>query len=394
VTDEQPRVLYVLSTFPFGNGEPFVQPELDWLSDGRATVFLVPVRPRGPQRFVAHLAVVSGRLFGWAVVRSALGELGRQPLTTLRAVVRVLRAGSLRHKLKNLAVVPKALWIGSVARSLGISHIHAYWASTPATVAMIAGEVTGIPWSFTGHRWDLVDANILKEKIAAASFGRVISEDGVRRTVELLRGEHPPNLVMAHLGIEVPPPPTQRMPSSGTMVVLCPALLIERKDHDTLFRAFALMTQNHEIDADLWLAGSGPRRRHLESLAVELGIEAHVRFLGQLDRQALLDIYDRGEADLVVLTSIDEGIPVALMEAMARRIPVIGTDVGGISELLADGGGLLVAPGRPDDVAIALWRLAVDHQRRAEVGSAGRRTIETQFACDSQMPPLLERFRA
>lgn len=392
MTDEQPRVLYVLSTFPFGNGEPFVQPELDWLSDGRATVFLAPVRPRGPRRPVTQEAVLSGRLFGWTVVRGALGESGRHPLTTVRAVVRVLRAGSLRHKLKNLAVVPKALWIGSAARSLGISHIHAYWASTPATVAMIAGEVTGLPWSFTGHRWDLVDANILKEKIAAASFMRVVSADGVRRTVELLRGDRPPNLVMAHLGIEVPPP-TQRRPSSGTMVVLCPALLVERKDHDTLFRAFALMTQDHEIEADLWLAGSGPRRGHLEALAVELGIDARVRFLGQLGRQALLDLYDRGEADLVVLTSSDEGIPVALMEAMARGIPVIATNVGGVSELLADGGGLLVAPGRPNEVAAALWSLAVDHHRRADAGAAGRRTIEMQFACDSQIPPLLEQFR-
>jgi len=103
-----------------------------------------------------------------------------------------------------------------------------------------------------------------------------------------------------------------------------------------------------------------------------------VRFAGRVGQDDLLAYYEA--ADVFVLTSLAEGIPVVLMEAMATGLPVVASDITGIPELVGDGEeGLLVPAGDAGGFAAALETLALDPGRRARMGQQGRRRVESEY---------------
>ena len=140
--------------------------------------------------------------------------------------------------------------------------------------------------------------------------------------------------------------------------IVCSARLDEgQKDHRTLLRAYALVRSRGVAVGDLVLLGEGPARGALEGLAAELGIAPFVRFLGFCSNPFP---YVRA-ADMLILSSRYEGLPMVLAEAMALGTPVIATDCPtGPRDLLGDGAGLLVAPGDAEGMADAIERFVVD----------------------------------
>lgn len=145
-------------------------------------------------------------------------------------------------------------------------------------------------------------------------------------------------------------------------VALCAARLEPQKRHDVLLAAWALLD-----DAVLLLAGDGSRRAALGARCAELGLTGRVRFLGT--RQDVPDLL--AAADLTVLTSDWEGMPVAVLESLAAGRPVVASDVDGVREVLAGGGGLLVPPGDAVATAEALCALLYDPSARARAAAAG-----------------------
>lgn len=140
------------------------------------------------------------------------------------------------------------------------------------------------------------------------------------------------------------------------------------KGHDDLLRALALMP--HDGGYTVSLVGDGRCHGQLQDLARDLGISDRVRFVGRVnDRGRLWQELDA--ADLFVQPSRTEGLPRTLIEAMARGLPALGTDVGGIPELLP--ARYLVPAGRPDRLADALHRLA---ESPVELSSASREALE------------------
>ena len=158
-----------------------------------------------------------------------------------------------------------------------------------------------------------------------------------------------------------------------------PAVMVGRlspeKDVETLIRATARVVRSRP-SFRLEIAGDGTCRSALGRLAGELGIENHVRFLGEVRDVATV----LGRASMFVLPSLTEGISLTLLEAMARGLPVIATRVGGNPEVVSDGqSGLLVSPGAPGALADAILRLAGDTETSRRMGEAGRRRVERHF---------------
>lgn len=158
-----------------------------------------------------------------------------------------------------------------------------------------------------------------------------------------------------------------------------PAVIVARlspeKDIDTLLQATALI-RRQDPTFRLEIAGDGRCRTDLEQETQRLGLQGVVRFLGAVgDVPTLLR-----RARLFVLSSISEGISLTLLEAMARGLPIVATAVGGNPEVVQDGvTGLLVRPGRAEDMAAALLRLHRDADLRARCGAAGRERVENHF---------------
>jgi glycosyltransferase involved in cell wall biosynthesis len=170
-------------------------------------------------------------------------------------------------------------------------------------------------------------------------------------------------------------PATEPLPGDKR-VVLCIARLVPEKDHETLIAAFSLVAARHP-EAELWLVGDGPRHRAIRAGGDRLIPSRQLRLLpGQADIAPLLR-----QSSLLVLSSIQEGLPNVVLEAMAAGLPVVATDVGGLSEVVQPGEtGWLVPPRDVRALADAISHLLAHDGVRAAFGQAGRKRVEQQFS--------------
>lgn len=401
------RIVYVTASLPYGAGEAFIIPELRELRRKGHEVLIVPRSPRG---YIVHSdaysledVTIRQPLMSSSVAAGAFSSFRQCPGNAL------LASGLLRYSrnvgvfVKNVAVYLKGLWLAHICSQWGAEHIHAHWASTTATMALVASEVSGIPWSFTAHRWDITERNLLKVKAYHASFVRTISENGAEELSRL--ADFPRELVQViHVGIDVPElsflvPISERTTSQGVCRLVVPANLIEVKGHRFLFQAITdLSARGFDILLDI--AGDGPLRDELIEYAGSLGIADNVRFLGVVPHDELLRRMARGEWALCVLPSIitidgaHEGIPVSLMEAMACGVPVISTRSGSIPELLYGEAGIIVPPEDPIALADAIAGLLSTPELRASVADMGRVRVQEEFAVEAVVDTLLTNMQA
>ena len=167
-------------------------------------------------------------------------------------------------------------------------------------------------------------------------------------------------------------------------VILHVAHLRPIKDHPTLLHACAQL-RDAGGDFALWLVGYGPDEARLRALADELRLAGCCHFLGRREDIPTL----MAAADIAVLTSRQEGLPGAIMEAMAAGLPVAATDVGGVPELVQpEQTGLLVPPADPAALAAALRRLLADNILRQQLGRAGQARLMSHFQLAAKIDEL------
>lgn len=395
------RLLYLTATLPYSGGiEDFFIPELKELVKQGHEMLIVPrqlagvVREAEREFLLAHSAMQP--LLSVAMLPPLLGLSLGHPATMIGISRTVSRSRGVGTLMKNVAVVPKAMWVAKLALRWGATHIHSQWASTTATIGLIASQLTGIPWSFTAHRGDIVENNLLRKKCLSASFVRLISQSALSLAVDRgLRGLEAKSRVV-HMGVALPGTTRdQAVGGHNSSVMLCAANLLPVKGHRYLLEAMARLKAK-DRPCTLLLAGDGPLRTRLERQVQDLALGDRVRFLGHLPHGSLLSMYARGEVGVVVLPSVDlghgvhEGIPVSLMEAMAYGIPVVSTLTGGIPELLAGGTGVLVPPADAGTLAVAMESLLTDHEQRAAVARAGRERVRHEFSAETAARRLAE----
>jgi glycosyltransferase involved in cell wall biosynthesis len=152
--------------------------------------------------------------------------------------------------------------------------------------------------------------------------------------------------------------------------------MTEIKRADDLLRSFALL-RSRGVDAALILVGDGPLRVPLEELAVQLGVERDCRFVGY--RADVGPLY--AAADVVALTSANEGTPVSVIEAQAAALPAVSTDVGGVRDVVLDGKtGFLAPAGDVSGICDRLEELATDPETRRRLGAAGRERVMERYS--------------
>jgi colanic acid/amylovoran biosynthesis glycosyltransferase len=388
------KIVYVTHRLPFGVGETFVVPEVEALLAAGHELLIVPRRSRDPvvHDDVGALLPRTRTLPGvGALLAAVAGALVRSPRRTAAAFWRLRRTRPRYRAIVNVLATAQGIWLARMARQWGAGHIHAHWAHFSSTLAMAASAMSDIPWSFTAHRYDIFLNNLLTEKLRSARFGRFIAQEMLAAARPLVAPDAFARAVVVHMGVWLPPPPAKEMPPRATPVLLCPARLVAVKGHSHLLEAAAQLVARG-VPFQLWLAGDGPERAAIEHRIRERGLSEGIRLLGTVPHAELLGMYRDGRADCVVLSSLYEGLSVALVEAMAYGVPVVATAVGGVPELLEDGAGVLVPPGNADALTEALARVLASATLRAQLAQAGRRRVEAEFDVQAIARYLAYRF--
>lgn len=277
---------------------------------------------------------------------------------------------------------------------LNIDHIHAPWASGPATAAWTASRLTGVPFSFTGRAWDIFTADRgLKDKLAAAAIVRAETRFNVDHMATTLGGDRR-KIHLTYNGV----PLTARRAAPAAMTppykLLALGRFVEKKGYEYLLRACRIML-NAGLNIRLALAGDGPLKARLTRLTRKLGIDKTVSFPGfvRYDQvSALFQSADVFLAPSVVAASGDrDGIPTVIMEALMHRVPVIAADVSGIPELIEDEEtGLLIPQKDPAAIAAAVARTVGDRDAAIRMAEAGRARVLEMFDPERNHRKVLE----
>lgn len=176
----------------------------------------------------------------------------------------------------------------------------------------------------------------------------------------------------------------------GKKVILSAGRLSDQKGFDDLITAFATVSHKRD-DLVLVIAGKGKLEDELKAHARNLGVEEKVKFLGFIEN---VDPLMKG-CDLFVLSSLFEGMPNVVMEAMAVGKPVIATDVNGARELMNDGEtGIIVPAKNPDILAQKILELLGNPEQMAAFGKAGEARVKSEFTIPAMVRQLETYFQS
>jgi len=323
----------------------------------------------------------------WSLLGAQLRWVLRRPKHYFRAWAGALvgNARSPGFLLRALIVVPLAAQMAESMARRGITHVHAHFATHPTLAAHVVRELTGIGYSFTAHAHDLfMDRAMLEGKIAAARrvvtisrFNRALIERlfgpaAAAKTAVIPCGVNPRHF------LERP-----RREPDGIFRVACVAALRDYKGHRWLVDACALLRERG-VPFRCALVGDGPERARIEARVEAAGLRGWVELLGNQPHDRMRALLARSDAmvlpSVVTASGMMDGIPVALMEAMAAGLPVVSTRVSGIPELVQDRRtGLLAPPGDAAALADALESLQRDPIWARRLAEAGRRHVLAHF---------------
>jgi len=318
------------------------------------------------------------------LVRGHAATLFAHPLRYFGALALAVRISppGLRNRLWALFYFAEAVYLASLFRRDGIDHVHVHFAMTNAMSALLACALARVPYSITVHGSSVFykpREYSLAEKTSRAKFVVCISEFCRSQVMLLSPMEVWGRIHVVHCGVDADrfrPPEGGRTGAEG-VALLSVARLTPGKGYTVLFDAMKKLARSG-LELKLKLAGDGPAREMLMRYAVESDLADNVEFLGPVGQDDIGALYD--EADIFVLPSFAEGLPVVLVEAMAKALPVVATRIAGIPELVDEGvSGLLVTPASSGELAGAIETLAKDEELRKKFGRAGREKVLAEF---------------
>jgi glycosyltransferase involved in cell wall biosynthesis len=402
------RVAFVLKGYP-RLSETFIAQEILALEQRGLAILIVSLRhPTDRHTHPITAAIAADRLY--------LPEyLYQEPLRTWRGWRRARRRAGYRRALRvwfaDLLRDPTPNRVRRFGQALvlaaelpaDITHLHAHFLHTPASVARYAALIAGLGWSASAHAkdiWTTPDWE-KREKLAEARW--VVTCTGVGRRELAALAPQPEKVSLCYHGLDLerfPPPPPRPFGPDGRdpdrpVVLLSVGRAVPKKGYDDLLKALALLPA--DLSWRLVHIGGGGLSAALRDEAQRRGLAARIEWRGACAQPEVLAAYRH--ADLFVLAAKvaadgdRDGLPNVLMEALSQRLACVTTAVAGIPELIDNGAtGVLVPPGEPSALAAALAALIGDPQRRALLGAAGERRVRSRFALTANLGVVAQAF--
>jgi len=297
-----------------------------------------------------------------------------------------------------LVTVPLAALFARKMQALHVEHIHAHYATHPALAAYVIHQLTRIPYSITAHAHDIyVDRSMLGEKLADAKQVITISDYNKQLLSDLYGAGVANKIQVIHCGIDPDVfQPRQHHKADEGFTMICVASLQDYKGQRYLIEACHQL-KDKGVDFTCLLVGDGNLRQEIEQQIQQLNLEGYVQLLGRQPRQRVSELL--ASSDVMVLPSVvtesgkKEGIPVALMEALAVEMPVIATRISGIPELIEhEKTGFLVPERDADALAETLLQVYESPDEVKQYARAGREKVLAEFNLRTNSLKLYELF--
>lgn len=382
------RVLYIVSAFPCLS-ETFIVREINALIDTGVDVRILSLKHSRDGLVQTDAATLLHRLRApqrpGVALRRTLGAVLAQPGRVLGAAAQIV-AGTWRE--------PVAMAKSLVAFARGLEHmtwlkrfdpelIHAHWATYPSTVAWALGRLIGRPFGFTSHAHDIfTNRHLLLRKLEDSALAVTISNHNVGWFDRHVSPRANRKLQVVHCGVDLERIEWQPDGRSDDLIVAT-GRLHPIKGFDTLVLALAIL-KRIGVRFRCRIIGDGPLRGDLHALVHSLGLESQVELAGAQPQEVVRASLAEAAVFALPCQVADDGgrdgIPVALMEAMASGCPVVSCVTSGIPELIGHGeSGLLVNERNPAALAEALQCLLEDRALRRRFSVAARQRIEQGF---------------
>jgi glycosyltransferase involved in cell wall biosynthesis len=339
--------------------------------------------------------------FSLDLLKSNLSKIFGRPRQYFSLLWRVVRENSSSPKflVRALLLFPRAVWMAEKFRKEGIRHIHAHYATHPALVAWLINQLTGITYSVTVHAHDIfVEKPMLATKLHDSVFISAISEFNRKYLADLYGPWINEKTEIVRCGIEPSyyQMANQNVASSKQMEIISVGSLQPYKGHIYLVKACAELMKRG-IPFHCRIVGGGDLRSMLEHTIQENHLQGCIELMGPRKQDEVSKFLRTAncyvQPSIVTHTGKMEGIPVALMEAMASRIPVVATSISGVPELVHPGEtGWLVPPedvGALADALSEIYRDPVEARRRAELG---QKWVFEEFDLSSNVQKLASLF--
>jgi glycosyltransferase involved in cell wall biosynthesis len=399
------RVAYLVSKYP-AVSHTFVLREVQALRQRGLEVGTFSVRratraevlgPEAQQEAASTRWLVPPGMLHWMAATGLACTRPRQVLGGFCWAVK--QPGGFRGKAMGLAYLAEAVLLARWIRRDGFEHIHCHFGNAGSTTAMLAAELAGVPFSLTVHGSELFESRRyqLAEKVARAAFVACVSWHGRAQLMMITPDEQWAKLHIVRCGLAGLPEPSRPVTGAAghdaprSKEVLCVGRLSSEKGHRVLLEAVALL-RDRGVELRCTIVGDGPLRAELEAYALSRkALDGHVTFAGALPVGDVIERYRT--ADVVVLASFSEGVPMVLIEALALGRPVVATAVGGVPELVRDREtGLVVPPGNAAALADAMQWVVEHPVESAALGLAGAALVQREFDLAASASTLHELF--
>ncbi|MCA8959719.1 MAG: glycosyltransferase, partial [Planctomycetes bacterium] len=320
-----------------------------------------------------------------------------RPLATLRTLARLVPHGfgSDRGLLRHFIYFAEACVLARRFPRLGVDHVHAHFGTNSTDVALYASWLTGVPFSFTVHGPEEFDRPIalrLGRKIHESRFTAGVSSFGRSQLYRWVDFHDWPKIHVVHCGLDRSflDEPLRPVPASPRLV--CVGRLCEQKGQILLVQAAARLAERG-VNFELVLVGDGELRRPIEAMIAERGLGDRITITGwQSGAEVLQHLRD---SRAFVLPSFAEGLPVAIMEALAIGRPVISTTIAGIPELVTPDCGWCVPAGSIDALTDAMAEaLTLSTEELTAMGRCGADRARTRHDVATEAAKLAALFDA
>lgn len=394
------RIAYFTNTYPRAT-DTFIRREVIGLRKRGFDVVTYSVRKTGSDHDVDEEVITEKRNTKYILPFNILAllilnfkTLIADPKNYLRTFIlayKTVRPGIKGHFLQ-LVYFLEAVSLSKLLIEDRVEHLHNHLGDNSGTVTLLAAKLADIPYSISIHGPHIFFDGLhwaLDKKTEHAKFISCIGHFCTSQMMLYSDKEYWSKFKIIRCGVDLNRFDYQEPKGIAKKIVYVGRLSAE-KGVPILFDSIAkLKEQNYDVQ--LTLLGDGEDRDFLEKLAHDMNINDHVIFGGFVDQKTIATTLR--ESDIFVLPSFAEGIPVALMEAMAIGIPVIATYVGGVTELVIDQNtGQVVSPSDSEGLAQAIARYIDQPEWCKTISKNAREKVATEFNIEDQVDKLAQLF--